>query len=220
MPRILFEKKGNAVWISHLDLMRLFQRAFKRAGLPLTHTQGFNPRPSVSIALPLSVGVESGCELLDFELDGEQVEGSIIRDRLNAYLVPGIRVRKVYDDGGKIKNLALLDTVVTLEYDEGVPGGAVEALESFFRQGEIPVEKKTKSNGIQDQNISPMIKSLEAVQTDNCTIQLKARLCCQNPTLNPMQLHGAIVRHLPGLAPSFAKCERVELYDKEGNIFR
>ena len=62
MPRILFEKKGNAVWISHLDLMRLFQRAFKRAGLPLTHTQGFNPRPSVSIALPLSVGVESNCD--------------------------------------------------------------------------------------------------------------------------------------------------------------
>ena len=72
MPRVLFEKTGNAVWISHLDLMRLFQRAFKRAGLPLTHTKGFNPRPSVSIALPLSVGVESACELLDFELDGEQ----------------------------------------------------------------------------------------------------------------------------------------------------
>lgn len=52
MPRLLFEKKGNAIWISHLDLMRVFQRSFKRAGLPLTHTQGFNPRPSVSIALP------------------------------------------------------------------------------------------------------------------------------------------------------------------------
>ena len=52
MPRLLFEKTGSAVWISHLDLMRLFQRAFKRADLPLKHTQGFNPRPSVSIALP------------------------------------------------------------------------------------------------------------------------------------------------------------------------
>ena len=66
MPRALFEKTGNARYISHLDLMRVFQRAFKRAGLPLTHTQGFNPRPSVSIALPLSLGVESRCELLDF----------------------------------------------------------------------------------------------------------------------------------------------------------
>ena len=68
MPRIVFEKKGRAVWISHLDLMRLFQRAFKRAGLPLTHTQGFNPRPSVSIALPLSVGYSSECEILEFGL--------------------------------------------------------------------------------------------------------------------------------------------------------
>ena len=220
MPRILFEKKGNAVWISHLDLMRLFQRAFKRAGLPLTHTQGFNPRPSVSIALPLSVGVESCCELLDFDLDGDKVANRIVRGKLNDYLLPGIRVIKVYDNGQKIKNLALLDTIVTMEYDAGVPADAVSKLNAFFAQEEILVEKKTKSNGIQDQNIVPMIKSLEIAQTDGNTIQLKARVCCQNPTLNPMQLHGAVVRHLPELTPDFAKCERLELYDNEGNIFR
>ena len=220
MPRILFEKKGNAVWISHLDLMRLFQRAFKRAGLPLTHTQGFNPRPSVSIALPLSVGVESCCELLDFELDGEKIANRIVRGKLNDYLVPGIRVLKVYDSGEKIKQLALLDTVVTLEYDHGVPEGAVAALESFFRREEIPVEKKTKTNGIQEQNIVPMIRSLQVEQADANTVLLRARVCCQNPTLNPMQLHGAIVRHLPELTPDFAKCARMELYDQEGNIFR
>ena len=220
MPRILFEKTGNAIWISHLDLMRLFQRAFKRAGLPLTHTQGFNPRPSVSIALPLSVGMESFCELLDFELDGEKVANRIVRGKLNDYLVPGIRVLKVYDNGEKIKHLALLDTVVTLEYDRGVPEGAVAMLENFFRQEEILVEKKSKTNGIQEQNIVPMIQSLEVEQQDTHTILLKARICCQNPTLNPMQLHGAIVRHLPELAPDFAKCARMELYDHEGKIFR
>ena len=220
MPRILFEKKGNSVWISHLDLMRLFQRAFKRAGLPLTHTQGFNPRPSVSIALPLSVGVESNCELLDFDLDGDKVANRIVRGKLNDYLLPGIRVIKVYDNGQKIKNLALLDTVVTLEYDNGVPENAVSKLEAFFAGEEIFVEKKTKTNGIQDQNIAPMIKSLEVVQADENTILLNARVCCQNPTLNPMQLHGAIVRHLPELAPDFAKCARLELYDNDGNIFR
>ena len=205
MPRILFEKKGNAVWISHLDLMRLFQRAFKRAGLPLTHTQGFNPRPSVSIALPLSVGVESNCELLDFDLDGDKVANRIVRGKLNDYLLPGIRVIKVYDNGQKIKNLALLDTVVTLEYDEGVPEGTVSKLQDFFARDEVLVEKKTKTNGIQDQNIIPMIKSLEIVQADQNTVLLNARVCCQNPTLNPMQLHGAIIRHLPELIPSFAK---------------
>ena len=219
MPRILFEKKGNAVWISHLDLMRLFQRAFKRAGLPLTHTQGFNPRPSVSIALPLSVGVESVCELLDFDLDGDKVANRIVRGKLNDYLLPGIRVIKVYDNGQKIKNLALLDTVVTLEYDNGVPHDAVTKLTEFFQRDEILVEKKTKTNGIQDQNIVPMIKALDVQQTDDNTITLQARVCCQNPTLNPMQLHGAILRHLPELTPSFAKCQRIELYDNDGNIF-
>ena len=121
MPRALFEKTANAVWISHLDLMRLFQRAFKRAGLPLTHTQGFNPRPSVSIALPLSVGIESRCELLDFELEGEKVPGEEILRRLNENLVDGIRILEVYDDFSKIKNLAYLDCVLTLEYDSGIP---------------------------------------------------------------------------------------------------
>ncbi len=220
MPRILFEKKGNAVWISHLDLMRLFQRAFKRAGLPLTHTQGFNPRPSVSIALPLSVGVESSCELLDIELEGDKVANRIVRGKLNDYLVPGIRVIKVYDNMQKIKHLALLDTIVTMEYDNGVPENAVQTIQELFSREEVLVEKKTKTNGIQDQNIIPMIKQLEIVQTDDKTILMKARICCQNPTLNPMLLHGAVVRYLPELTPDFVKNERIEIYDADGNVFR
>ena len=220
MPRIIFEKKGNAVWISHLDLMRLFQRAFKRAGLPLTHTQGFNPRPSVSIALPLSVGVESNCELLDFELDGDKVANRIVRGKLNDYLVPGIRVIKVYDNMQKIKHLAYLDTVVTLEYDAGVPEGTTDRIRELFAQEEVLVEKKTKSNGIQDQNIIPMIKSVDVTQPDGNTVELRATVCCQNPTLNPMQLHGAIERHLPELKADFARVARIEIYDAEGNIFR
>jgi radical SAM-linked protein len=220
MPRILFEKKGNAVWISHLDLMRLFQRAFKRAGLQLTHTQGFNPRPSVSIALPLSVGVESSCELLDFDLDGDKVANRIVRGKLNDYLVPGIRVIKVYDNMQKIKHLAFLDTVVTMEYDAGVPADAVEAIRELFGREEVLVEKKTKAGDIVDQNIIPMIKDLEVIPADDHTIELKARVCCQNPTLNPMQLHAAVVRHLPDCAPDFVKSQRLEIYDAEGNIFR
>ena len=220
MSRILFEKKGNAVWISHLDLMRLFQRAFKRAGLNLTHTQGYNPRPSVSIALPLSVGVESNCELLDFELDGDKVANRIVRGKLNDYLVPGIKVIKVYDNGAKIKHLALLDTVVTLEYDAGVPENGVQKLKELFSREEVLVEKKTKAGDIVDQNIVEMIKSMEVEQADEQTILLKARICCQNPTLNPMQLHGAILRYLPELTPDFAKCRRVEVYDTNDNVFR
>ena len=218
MPRLLFEKKGNAIWISHLDLMRVFQRSFKRAGLPLTHSQGYNPRPSVSIALPLSVGVESACELLDFELDGYEVSCEEMRDRLNESLVSGVKVLGVYEEARKLKHLAYLDCVVTLEYDNGAP--EADAVAELFRRETLFVEKKTKSNGIQDQDILPMIRSLHVEQTDSQTLTISARVCCQNPTLNPMQMVAAIERHAPELKPDFAKCRRVEVYDTEENIFR
>lgn len=218
MPRALFEKTGNAVWISHLDLMRLFQRAFKRTGLPLTHTQGFNPRPSVSIAMPLSVGVESVCELLDFDLDGVEVPCYEIRERLNDALVDGVRVLDVYDDGSKIKNLALLRSEVTLEYDDGVPSGAGEQIRDLFARPNLPVEKKGK-NGIVEQDIIPMIRSLQVAEGEK-TVTLELLACCQNPTLNPMQLCAAIERYLPELKPDFAHCRRLEIYDMNEKTFR
>ena len=220
MPRLLFEKTGNAVWISHLDLMRLFQRAFKRAGLPLTHTQGYNPRASVSIALPLSVGVESKCELLEYELEGEEKPShKEIVSRLNAALVEGVRVIHSYDNCAKIKNLAYLDATVDLEYDAGIPAGAEDAIRELFSRQEFLVEKKGK-NGIVEQDIAPMIKKLELCQTDDHVLRLSARVCCQNPSLNPMQLVAAIQKYLPQFAPDFSKSARVNLYDVNEHIFR
>ncbi len=218
MPRLLFEKTGNAVWISHLDLMRVFQRAFKRAGLPLTHTKGFNPRPSVSIALPMSVGVESVCELLDFDLEGEEVPADEIRDRLNKALVSGVRVREVYGTMGKIRDLSLLKCRLILEYDRGVPENAVQDIRTLFSRESILVEKKGK-NGIQEQEIVPMIKQLD-VRGADCEIHITALICCQNPTLNPMQLNAAIERYLLQYKADYVSCRRLEIYDSNEKIFR
>lgn len=219
MPRLLFEKTGSAVWMSHLDLMRLMQRAFKRAGLPLTHTHGFNPRPSVSIALPLSVGVESVCEILDFDLEGELPPMETIQTRLNAALVPGITVRQVYMDGRKIRDLALLRCRLGLEYDGGIPAGATDAIATLFARESLMVEKKSK-NGIREQDIRPMIRELSVAQTGEKELRVEALITCQNPSLNPMQLYGAIVRYLPEVAPDFCTCRREELYDEKETIFR
>lgn len=219
MPRLLFEKTGSAVWMSHLDLMRLFQRAFKRAELPLKHTQGFNPRPSVSIALPLSVGVDSVCELLDFDLDGVQVPCEEITERLNRALVSGVVVRKTYEDGRKLRDLALLDCKVSMEYDRGVPDGAEAALQELFSRESVAVTKKTK-NGMQDQDIIPMIRKLCVVRVDDHVLQLQARICCQNPTLNPAQLVAAIQLYLPEFSPVFTRCSRIEIMDAQEEIFR
>lgn len=219
MPRLLFEKTGNAVWISHLDLMRVFQRSFKRAALPLTHTKGFNPRPSVSIALPLSVGISSSCELLDFDLDGEPVPCEEIKRRLNEKLVEGVRVLDVYDNGQKIKYLAFLDCTLTLEYDGGFPAGAPDAITGLLAREEVTVIKKNK-NGTSEQNIIPMICRCSVSAQDGNTIKIDARICCQNPSLNPMQIAAAIETYLPEYAPDFVECSRVELYDDKENIFR
>ena len=219
MPRLLFEKTGNAVWISHLDLMRLFQRAFKRAGLPLVHSKGFNPRPSVSIALPLSVGIGSGCELLDFDLEGDKVPNDQILEKLNAALVPGIKVLRVYDDGLKIKHLSLLECKVFFEYDAGVPEDAVAKIRDLFAKDSLLVEKHGK-NGVVQQDIIPMIRRMVVSQADGNTIQLHGLVCCQNPTLNPMMLGTAVETYLPEYKPNHTSVYRVDIYDAEEKQFR
>ncbi len=219
MPRLLFEKTGNAVWISHLDLMRLFQRAFKRAGLALTHTHGFNPRPSVSIALPLSVGVESVCELLDFELDGDRPEFDHIKERLNAALVDGVRVLEVYDTGRKLKELSLLSCAVRLEYDHGVPAGAVDAITELFQHDALLVEKKSK-NGPVEQDIIPMIRKLTVEYVNEKELVILATVCCQNPSMNPMQIAGAVGKYLQAYTPDYSSCRRLEILDVNEKIFR
>lgn len=219
MPRLLFTKQGNSIWISHLDTMRVFQRAFKRAGMLLKHTQGFNPRPSVSIALPLSVGVESECELLDFDLDGQQLSCEEIKDRLNQALISGIQVLQVYDDGQKLKHLKYLKCQLLLEYDLGVSDGTTQAIVELFRCNELKVEKKGKI-GTVEQDIIPMIRHLDVATADANTVIVDATVCCQEPSLNPAQLINAINKYLPQLKPDFSKCRRIELLDADENIFR
>lgn len=219
MPRLLFSKQGEAVWISHLDLMRLFQRAFKRAGLPLTHTQGYNPRPSVSIAMPLSVGTESLCELLDFELEGEQIPCEDIMRRLNAVLVKGVKVHACCKSGRKLKELALLRCRLTLHYDAGITPDIPEQIRALFCRESLTVEKKGKNGPVQ-QDIIPMIRALNVCAVEEKKITLEALVCCQNPSLNPMQIVAAIENYLPECKPDHAQCRRMEIYDENEKVFR
>ena len=119
MPRLLFTKEGPAVWMSHLDLMRTLQRAFRRGGLMLKHSQGYSPHPELSIVLPLSVGVSSVCELADFELEPDcSVPVGEIAARMNPVLPAGIRVLDCYEQGKKAGKLAFLRSELRLTYDQ------------------------------------------------------------------------------------------------------
>ena len=84
--RLTFVKEGRAVYLSHLDLLRTFQRVFLRQGLVLRHSQGYHPHPIISFALPLPVGQASDCEVLDFEVT-EDLTGAGLAEDLNRFSV-------------------------------------------------------------------------------------------------------------------------------------
>lgn len=220
MNRLLFEKTGDAVFISHLDLMRIFQRAFKRADIMIWHSQGFSPRAYVSIALPLPVGSESICEILDFEIQDGSVELEKLPMLLNRTMPAGIRVLKAYESSVKIKHLTRLQAEITLEYDNGVPEQAQQQIAALFSSDEILVKKRTKSGGEAELNLKPMIFELSLRRASAQELELTALVAAQNPSCNPQLLVHAIERYLPDLKPDFARIKRLEIYDEQGNPFR
>lgn len=215
MRRMLFEKTGTAIWMSHLDTMRLMQRAFRRAGVILHHSQGFTPHAYVSMLLPLSVGVESVCEIMEYELDTDL---RLTPEEMNAVLPEGVRVLRVYESTRKAKELTYLQAELTLMYDAGVPENAVKRIAECLSAKELLVEKRTK-RGMEETDIRPMLKSCEIVAGKQ-ELRLNCVVCAQNPALNPMLLVSAIERYAPEAAPDFTKCRRVEVLDADGNVFR
>lgn len=219
MLRALFCKTGDAVWISHLDLMRVLQRAFRRGGMMLKHSQGFTPHPHLSIAMPLSVGVASDYELMDFDLaEDDTTPIDAICERLNASLPDGVRVLSCYENGRKLKELQYLKACLILEYDSGVPDGLPQNLQSLFERPALQVEKRGK-NGSTETDIAPMIRDIAVSLQDANTVLLTCNVSAQNPTLNPLLLVEAIRRYLPDDVPDFFKCRRLCLYDAQMEIF-
>ena len=216
--RLLFVKEEQASYISHLDLMRTFQRVFPRGGLELKHSHGFHPHPLISIVLPLPVGQSSDCELLDFEVE-QDIDGTGIADMLNTGLPAGLRVRECYRVERPARDLAYLRARLELDYDHGVPDGAVERLRELFARDEVLVEKRTKHKNLAQINVVPLIRSIEWSAGENL-VTADVIVAAQNPGLNPALLANAVAAQLPELAPDFARVRRLELYDGNMQMFR
>ena len=216
--RLLFIKEAQASYISHLDLMRTFQRVFPRGGLELRHSQGFHPHPLISIVLPLPVGQSSECELLDFEVE-QETDGAGIAEMLNTGLPAGLRVRACYPVQRPARELAFLRARIEFDYDRGVPDGAAERLGELFARDEVLVEKRTKHKELAQINVVPLIRSIEWSEEERL-VRADAVVAAQNPGLNPALLGAAIGTYLPELTPDFTRVRRMELYDAQMEIFR
>ena len=215
--RLRFRKTGRAVYISHLDLMQTMQRAFFRADLALRYSEGYNPHPLLSIALPLSVGTGSECELMDFRLR-EDADLAALPARLTAALPEGIEILEAYEFTRKAAELKWLRVRGVFEYDERDPAAMSEALTDFYARGEIVITKKTK-RGQGETDIRPSIREI-AFSVDGPDVTLEALISAQNPTLNPELLAEALRQLRPEIAPDFARFTRIETYDSELQLFR
>lgn len=215
--RLRFSKTGRAVYISHLDLMRTMTRAFLRAGCRLKYSEGFNPHPNISIALPLSVGCESLCEIMDFKLAEEKDPDEILKS-LSAQLPEGIEALEVYGAERKVKEIKWLSISGIFEYDERDAAEMTEKLNAFYLRDSIVISKKTK-RGVGETDIIPAIKEIKFAQEGN-DVRLDAVISAQEPTLNPELLADALRQLRPETAPDFAKFRRLEIYDENMEAFR
>ena len=219
--RLRYEKTGRGIYISHLDTMAMFQRAFLRAGLSIWQTEGYNRHAYVSIALPLSVGFSSTCEVLEFDLESD-IPLTQVPDLLNQVLPEGIRVLECYPARDPFKLLRTLDWTITLEYDSGVPGQIGQALGEMLSLPSLVIQKPSKKSkkGFTELDIIPMVHHWYIDETTEHRLVLKARLAAQNPSLNPQLLVDAFASRNPDLKPDFVRCHRDEVYLENGEVFR
>lgn len=218
--RLLFSKTGRARYISHLDLMRTFQRAFARAKIPIKHTEGFNPHPFVSIALPLSVGYSSQCEILEFGLLAETSCEEVPR-RLTAAMPEGIVVHQCYPAERKLKELRYVNYIMNFDYPEGRPQESEPAMEKLLSRKSLVVKKKSNKSklGYTEVDLIPLIRNRHIeCQSDSMTVNLI--VSAQNPGLNPELIRSAFCVEYPDYAPDFVTFHRREILDEEGKPFR
>jgi radical SAM-linked protein len=217
--RLIFSKTGRAKYISHLDLMRTFQRAFSRAGIQIKHTEGYNPHPFVSIALPLSVGYSSQCEILEFGLVGGATAEEV-PERLTAAMPEGIIIHSCVPAGKPIKQLAYVNYIVNMEYEEGRPLEAETALKELLSRDSLVIQKKSKKakSGFTEVDLIPLIKSWH-VECGRDTMTLNTVLSAQNPGLNPELIRSTFCELYPQFTPDFVSFHRRAVLDAEGENF-
>lgn len=165
LVRLEYSVGPEVRFLSHLDYLRLFARALRRAGLPVAYSQGFNPHPKLSFGPPLPVGVTSDAEYLDLELAAPVPLPELVR-RLGQALPRGMEVKDAREIQGKPP--ALMTVIQRARYrvtapwgGTGEPAALAEAVAGFLARSGIVVTRRTKE-GERPKDIRPGIFHLRA----------------------------------------------------------
>lgn len=224
--RVVFCKRGNLQYFSHLDLQRTWQRVLVRASIPMWYTQGFNPHSKIIFGIPLPVGVEGLREMVDLRVDRE-ISAEEMKQQLNAELTEEMTVSEVYIPTAPFSDIVWGQYELTLHAPE-LTEDAVAAVHGLFSAGASPIvmTKRTKS-GDKQVDILPMIRSLSAELTGDGTMAIHAVLAAGNAgSLNPEYLVTAMRERL-GLLSDLSDPEtcwytilRTGFLTEDGQTFR
>ncbi len=161
--RVKFTRGDEVKYISHLDLMKVFERAARRAGVPILYSQGYNPHAQMVFGLPLSVGVTSEAEYGDFKLE-KDMQPQDFMNLMNKSLPRGLNIQEAHLKTG---NSNIMADIVLAAYDvlvaseEKMDFDAINKyVQEFLEQPELKVLKEGKK-GLREIDIRPMIKELQ-----------------------------------------------------------
>ena len=166
--RIRFSKTGALVYIGHLDVMRYFQKLFRRSGIPVAYTEGFSPHQILSFSHPLPLGMESAGEYADVELTSRITTQKAL-ESMRKMSVPEVGIMSFKELPEKCENA--MASVTAARYEVIMPdiipfSDIQKAADDFISKDEVIVLKKSKKNE-KEVNIRPLVYELETDPAKN-----------------------------------------------------
>lgn len=217
--RVFFTKTGNARFISHLDMNRVFSRAVRRTDIPIWYTEGFNPHPYFSFSLPLSLGVESEYECVDMRLNDNDYPLRKVKSQFNDVLPEHIRVVKVVIPQMQSKDIycGIFDISYETENEEELS----DCLDKILSADELLAEKKQKSGKRKvtvEVNLLQGVITYSVIKSKN-TVTLHLLLLSGANNINPMLLVNSIEKKCD-VAYDSVKIRKIALFDENYRIFQ
>ena len=202
--RITFSKQGALRYTGHLDLHRLWERAMRRADLPLSYSQGFHPQPKISLASALPLGFSSRAEALDVRFN-EEIPTEEIASRLQESLPPDIQIIRVenVDEHLPALQTQVLSAVYQVELTEPVDGSElIRKVEDLLASESLPRERRGKFY-----DLRPLIETLDVITEADGKVWMQMKLAARDgATGRPEEVLNAL-----GIEPEYTLVERTLL---------
>jgi radical SAM-linked protein len=174
--RVTFTRGEEMKYITHLDMMRFWERALRRAALPVTYSEGFSPHPQIALAAPLAVGVTSDCELMDVFLDERMTPRAFI-EALSTQIPPAIAITGAREAGMALPSLQADVRAAEYEVDAPAPAGLdlEAAVRDLLAAESIPWQHR-RDEEVKSYDLRPLVIELAVVQRNGAPARLRMLL--------------------------------------------